>query len=131
MAVGHPGPQGLGHPMTWAELVHTMAAKCWPQGYDISETAPDTLADLYAERRARGRITVWGLPSVFANDKVSHAFRAWHDWCHLGAGADFSERGEARTFRYQKLMMMRDYPDHPDLMVWQAYIVAEEMRGRA
>lgn len=77
--------------------VHTMCKAVWPQGFDVSDKAPETFEDLKAEYAARGRITVWSGASddtIFDDPGTNHMFRAWHDWCHLHGDFAFDADGE-------------------------------------
>lgn len=94
-----------------------MAKIVWPQWFDVSlDTAPDSLKRLKAEYAERGRITVFGGSSdktIFGvhGAEVNHAFRAWHDWCHLSLNADFSMDGEARACELQARHIRTYYGD--------------------
>ena len=77
--------------------VQTICKRVWPQWFDVSQDAPDTLEKLQAEYAERGRITVWEGASdktIFGDPQINHMFRAWHDWCHLMGRCDFSIEGE-------------------------------------
>jgi hypothetical protein len=79
-------------------LVANICAECWPDGFDLSTTdAPNTFKGLKQEYERRGRITVFSGNSdnsIFADVTINQMARAWHDWAHIQANADFSLRGE-------------------------------------
>jgi len=88
--------------------------RVWPQGFDTSPDAPDSLRRLKAEMAARGRITVYSESSdstVFDCREVNQAFRAWHDWCHLVLDAPFNLEGETRACREQERHIFARYGD--------------------
>ena len=83
------------------EAVHAMAKRLMPQGFDVSDHAPQTYDELMAHHAATGRIKIWAGASdrtIFGEGPdglvTNHAFRAWHDWTHVFFGLDFTKEGE-------------------------------------
>lgn len=82
-----------------------MADRLFPTGFDVGPNAPDTFEALKAHIARTGRMLVWDGASdatIFGDPEVNYAFRAWHDWCHLKADADFSKGGEKAAADVQK-----------------------------
>src|SRR5438067_89761 len=66
-----------------------MAAIVCPGGYDVSSSAPSSFRELVRHLDDGGRMTVYGGGSegtIFADNEVNYAFRAWHDWTHYRHG---------------------------------------------
>lgn len=95
--------------------VHMFAARVWPQGFDLSETAaPDSLKRLKAEYASRGRITIYSGGcdgTIFDDAGTNQMFRAWHDWAHLALDANFSMEGETRACELQCSQILAAYGD--------------------
>ena len=88
-------PQPLDHAFNRA--VHHIANKLLPNGWDVSDTAPSSLAELKAYYATTGRICVWSGRSdytIFADRETNYAFRAWHDYHHLLGNHEFTPDGE-------------------------------------
>lgn len=83
-----------------------IASRLFPTGYDISDNAPETYDELCAHVASTGRMLVWSGASdrtIFGDNEVNYAFRAWHDHCHLrGSGHDFSWSGEHAVLQEQQ-----------------------------
>lgn len=68
-----------------------------PDGFDTTDNEEhcNTYRKLEGYHKATGgRIIVWTGASnrtIFGAPEINHAFRAWHDWCHLVLEADFSQ----------------------------------------
>lgn len=80
--------------------VNAMASELLPEGFDSSDSAPETFEALQAHYDATGRILVWNGASdktIFATPESNLAFRAWHDFTHLKHTQDFTLTGEAKT----------------------------------
>jgi hypothetical protein len=76
-----------------------MANRLFPCGYDVSDVAPSTFAELCDHIKRTGRICVWNGASdrtIFGsgNAEINYAFRAWHDWSHWRYSLDFTRDGE-------------------------------------
>lgn len=77
--------------------VQHIASKLFPCGFDVSSEAPDTFEKLAETVRYGGRMIVWNGASdktIFADEEVNFAFRAWHDWCHIAGDFPFTPEGE-------------------------------------
>jgi hypothetical protein len=77
--------------------VMQIASQLFPTGFDVSDNAPDTFDKLKAHVAKTGRMLVWNGASdktIFADEEVNFAFRAWHDWCHLAGEFPFTPEGE-------------------------------------
>jgi hypothetical protein len=84
--------------------VEHLCQQAWPQGFDVSEDAPNSFKSLKSEFQERGRITVYSGNSedtIFGDATTNHMARAWHDWCHLSLKADFTFAGEAAACELQ------------------------------
>ena len=95
-------------------------------GFEARSLAPSTFADLM---RAPG--IVWDGASdqtIFADARVNHAFRAWHDDHHVKGQYDFSLTGEIATMRAQQRAMREAFPNVPQ---WALDILDAEVRGQA
>lgn len=79
-----------------------------PDGFDTTDNEEhcNTYRKLEGYYKATGgRIIVWTGASdrtIFGDPAVNHAFRAWHDWCHLVLEADFSQDGEHKVCLMQQ-----------------------------
>jgi len=65
--------------------------------HSVADIAPDTFESL---TRHIGVPVVWSGASertIYADPRVNHAFRAWHDALHLRLGAGFDLEGESRV----------------------------------
>lgn len=76
--------------------------------------APATLAESKAYFARHGKVGVWTGASdktIFGseNQGVNHAFRAWHDYCHILGDYDFSMRGEINVAMMQQSHMTAMY----------------------
>ena len=75
-----------------------------PQGFDVSEDAPNTYDDLQAHFAKTGRVLVWSGASdhtIFGDPEVNHMFRAWHDTKHILFELPFTLEGEIEACRLQ------------------------------
>ena len=93
------------------EAVLAMANKHAPR-YQVADIAPNTYEELVSKTEQDGFITVWSGASdntIFGNERVNHAFRAWHDSAHLRGGYDFSLRGEILAAKRQCLDLVQSY----------------------
>jgi hypothetical protein len=94
----------------FSEAVWAIAHAVLPEGWDVSPHAPDNYQDLALTVARTGRMVVSDSatddPAFGNNQGTYHAFRAWHDWCHLYAGQNFSLRGECAAVRMQYAMLL-------------------------
>jgi len=85
-------------------IVLAAARRYVPQGWAPTPAAPSTFAALCAAWSPDAPLTVYDGASgatIYAAPEINHAFRAWHDACHVALGADFTVRGEMRTAALQ------------------------------
>jgi hypothetical protein len=87
-----------------------MAARLFPCGFDVSPNAPERLSALNAmlghptAPKSGARLTVFNggsTQTIFADDEVNFAFRAWHDWTHWRYQHNFTLIGETATATQQ------------------------------
>jgi hypothetical protein len=77
--------------------------------YEVAENAPDTFEGIKEHYENTGKLLVWNGASdntIFSNPQSNYAFRAWHDFCHIKANADFTPSGERDTMLLQIRMVM-------------------------
>lgn len=108
----------------------SIAGRLFPTGFDTSLTdAPDTLEKLTNHVKTTGRMLVYAGHSdatIFDCEHVNHAFRAWHDWCHVKGQFEFNAKGEEQAFEMQCNHLRTVYgADHPDIDEWIAILDAE------
>lgn len=90
----------------------TMAQQVLPKGYDVGPDAPNTLEELKDHFNATGRIKVWNGASdrtIFEDDEVNFAMRAWHDAIHLAYDLPFTPEGEAAVCIVQQQQLIQRY----------------------
>jgi hypothetical protein len=87
----------------FCNAVNDIARRVLPDGWDVSPDAPNNFLDLALHVATTGRMCV--SDSVTEDCQFDpdtyHAFRAWHDWCHLNGGHPFTLRGECAAVRMQ------------------------------
>jgi hypothetical protein len=112
--------------------VRTIAARLFPTGFDVTPDegkAPATLAALRHEVAKTGRMLVWSGGSertIFGCADTNHHFRAWHDWCHLKHGLEFTLEGERAAAHVQAQHLIQRYGvGHTDLHRWLRILYAE------
>lgn len=84
--------------------INHIASKLFPCGYDVADTAPETLDQLNAHIASTGRMVVWSGESdntIYADAETNWAFRAWHDWCHWKGQLPFTLAGELAALEMQ------------------------------
>lgn len=104
------------------------ARQVWPFGFDVADEAPDTLAKLRAEVKARGKMTVWSGASehtIFGSAEANYHFRAWHDWCHWRYRLPFTAEGERAAAYVQVAHIARVYGDDELAAEMAAWVLAE------
>ena len=119
--MGKQSLQPLYQPFNDAVLL--IARRLMPNGFDVYESAPDTLAGATWHYRHFGRIGIWSGASdqtIFGDPAVNHAFRAWHDWHHVNLQAEFTADGERRVLQAQQADLWR-YWYFADLTPWEYY----------
>ena len=115
-----------------AAILH-IASRLFHCGFDIAENAPSTYAELKAHLDAGNRMLVCSGgcdDTIYAHEKVNHAFRAWHDWCHWRGGHDFSVAGETAVYHIQCQHLVMLYGDNPATRRWRGILYAEVVGQR-
>ena len=113
--------------------IATICNRLFPAGFDVAETAPESLSELNESIAKRGRITVWNGASeqtVYGSTEHNFMFRAWHDWCHWKGQHEFNLAGEAAALAMQLEHLATVYPSHPDRPTWER-ILTVEVLGQA
>ena len=102
-----------------------IAARLFPLGFDVAETAPETLEAVTASVES-GRLTVYSGGSdatIWDDAEVNYAFRAWHDWTHWRYQRPFE--GETAVARQQVADLARVYGRTPDVENMGALLLCE------
>jgi len=110
-----------------AQAVVELAHNCFPEGFYVSQDAPQTCEDI-AKSFASGRFTVWSGGSdltVWGSPFVNWCFRAWHDWCHLHVGCSLTEDGEAAAMRMQQAMAVAVGRGGKDLLLLECEVMGQ------
>lgn len=110
--------------------VLAMANRCFPTGFDVSDTLDvRSLDDLRAAIKANnGRMIVWAGASedtIYGDAEVNYAARAWHDWCRLQNGFQFTLDGEQAAARVQMGHVRTLFGNNPVTRHWQWLIHCE------
>jgi hypothetical protein len=103
-----------------------IASQLFPAGFDVASDAPDTFEKLVSHVQETGRMLVWNGASestIFADNEVNYAFRAWHDYCHVAGGFEFTPEGETKACLMQIDHIRAVYgntaeADYLALLVW-------------
>ena len=114
-------------------VVLSITDELLPQGFDVTDRAPDNYCELKAEFTRRGRIVVFAGASeltIYADTAVNYAFRAWHDLCHLQGNYDTSYVGEVATCGLQTRQMLKRF-GHSELTWKWTQIIEAEIIGQA
>lgn len=88
--------------------VIAISRELFPDGFDISWDAPETLQQIRDHLDAGKRMVVYAEgsdESIYGDAQVNYAFRAWHDWCHYITNNDFTVKGELGVYNYQMAML--------------------------
>lgn len=110
-----------------AAVLH-MAARCLPMGYDVGADAPQDEAAMRSHYLLTGRVKVWNGASgdsIYADNEVNWAFRAWHDWAHLVGFHPFSLAGERAACAMQLSGLRVVYGDGVTTRAWGALLHAD------
>jgi hypothetical protein len=89
--------------------------------YEASPHAPQTDQELFA-RHLGGKgalIRVWDGASdgsIYGDARVNHAFRAWHDSCHVIGRFPFTLQGETDTCELQIAQARQAWPNMPEVI---------------
>lgn len=84
----------------------------------ILELAPRHIAraqapSTFAELMRSPDLVVWDGASdatIYGDARVNHAFRAWHDACHIAGGFEFTLAGEMLACEMQCRQVLQRYP---------------------
>lgn len=110
-----------------AAILHLAALK-FPQGFDVSPNAPDTLPKLCALLDSGARMVVFDGGSdatIFGSAAVNYAFRAWHDWHHWKHKLAFDAVGAARACYYQQQDLLDTFGNTARVRSWCRLLDAE------
>lgn len=119
--------------LAFNEAVITMAKLTCPRGYDVLSSADyltrfdGTLEGLREGVRDHGRMVVEAGNSgrtIFDDEEVNHAFRAWHDACHLQGNFAFDLAGEIRASDLMQAQLIHRY-GATKARPWCLYIEAD------
>jgi len=84
--------------------IKRITADLLPEGFDLSQTAPETLESLTETVNRTGRFVInpdFSDCTIFGDPAVNHQFRAWHDYCHYIGQFPFTTAGEAQAAALQ------------------------------
>lgn len=97
--------------------------------FDARSNAPATFGDLM--RHGSSILPVWDGASnatIYKDPRVNHAFRAWHDACHVAGQYDFTLEGERAACEMQQRQLVERYPSAPQ---WALDLLHTEVIGQA
>jgi hypothetical protein len=106
----------------------TIASRLFPDGFDVSNDAPDTYEKLKSHLDAGKRLVVFAGGSqhtIYADPAVNHAFRAWHDWTHWTGQHELTFQGELAVCDAQRKHLIELLSDTPQTRYWSEIINAE------
>lgn len=92
------------------------------------DDADETFKRFSAHYKDYNTIPMWydqNEDNIFADTIVNAKFRAWHDYCHILLGADFSLAGEKRVYTYQQSLLPLDWEFERKLMYCEIVKQAE------
>lgn len=99
--------------MTPQAIIMTIAPRFEARPLVLEVDASTSVAQFAAFVATRGVMTVWDGASdrtIWRDARVNHAFRAWHDDCHLRVAAPFTLAGERRACEEQIRQLLAAYP---------------------
>lgn len=105
-----------------------VAARVFPDGFDVSDDAPGTWKELKAHLDAGKRMLVYSGGSestIYIDPAVNFAFRAWHDHLHWVNNYDFSVDGEVGVCAEQCRVLASMAKDELQAARWCKIIQAE------
>ena len=105
-----------------------ISLRLFPDGFDVSDDAPDTYEKLKAHLDTGKRLVVYGGGSqhtIYADPAVNYAFRAWHDWSHWTGQHDLTFQGEIAVCADQRRHLIEVFGNTPQIDRWAAIINAE------
>lgn len=98
--------------------------------YEARDVAPETFSEL-ANAGTLATLPVWAGASdctIYADARVNHAARAWHDRAHLIGGFAFTLDGETKAAELQVVQLYQAFPSAP---AWAAELIRAEVIGQA
>jgi hypothetical protein len=90
-----------------------------PRGFIASPRAPQTDTELFAYATTGAPTRVWDGASegtIYNDPRVNHAFRAWHDHCHVLGRFPFTLAGETATCELQIAQARDAWPNMPEVI---------------
>lgn len=96
--------------------------------FKVSDDAPSTYSALKKRLDLGLEMTVYGGGSgttIFGTPEVNHSFRAWHDWCHWKAEANFSLQGETEVCNTMLQHIQVFYGLTSKTCYWRSILIAE------
>lgn len=108
-------------------LILTMA----PVEFDAAEFAPSTDVELFQHAATGAAVKVWSGASeatIYRDAHVNHAFRAWHDSCHIAGWHSFTLAGERGVCERQIAQAREMFPGLPE---WIVAAIRSEVVGQA
>ncbi len=99
-----------------------------PNGFDVSEQAPDSYESLLSHYRETGRIQVWNGASdhtIYGDREINYAFRAWHDSRHIVGNHDFTFEGESAVCAMQVSDLLSIYGACDNFYKFERLLIAE------
>jgi len=112
--------------------VNQIAGRLFPCGFDVADTAPQTLEELIDHIHRTGRMLVWSGASdrtIFACPETNYAFRAWHDFHHWKRLLPFTDAGE-RSVCVQQVADLTELYGEGDITVSMCRVVYAEVVGQ-
>lgn len=85
---------------TLALATREIVPRLMPQGFTLCDPSPNSLEECTRFFQSNGKIGVhpgFDETSIFADAETTHAFQAWHDWCHVKGQCTFDIPGERRV----------------------------------
>jgi hypothetical protein len=103
-------------------------ARLLPDGFDVSDDAPQTYEQLKTLMDAGNRMRVWtggSEDTIYNEPYVNYAFRAWHDICHWEGQFGFTVDGEIATCEMQCRQLFEFYGNNETTQQWCTILRAE------
>lgn len=113
---------------TLKHAILELTTRLLPDGFDVSDDAPQTYEQLKALMDTRNSMRIWSGASedtIYKDPWVNFAFRAWHDLCHWQGGFPFTLEGEIATCQIQCRQFIDFYGDNDVTHRWCAVLRAE------
>jgi hypothetical protein len=110
------------------QAIIEIATRLLPDGFDVSDHAPQTYEDLKALMDAGNRMLVWSGGSedtIYKEPHVNCAFRGWHDLCHWRGQFPFTLEGEVATCEMQCRQLLEFCGTNETTLKWCTVLRAE------